>query len=111
MNLWTGYVNEIDYGGHLKNMLEYGEEKKNREGERKEKSFLFIIDLPVTKKNVRAMTEIGRWKIENGGFNIQKNYGYCLEHMYSRLYKRMKNDYYLIQIHHIPQDTGIMEKG
>lgn len=74
---------------------------RNREG--KEKRFLFLTDLPVTKKNVRTTAEAGRgrWKIENEGFNTQKNYGYCLEHMYSRLYQGIKNHYYLIQIGHM----------
>ena len=64
---------------------------------------MFLTDLPVTKKNVRGTAEAGRlrWKIENEGFNTQKNYGYCLEHMYSRLYQGMKNHYYLIQIGHM----------
>lgn len=102
-SLWTDYVNGIDYEGHLVNLLEYREEKRKKNGERKEKRFLFITDLPVTKKNVRATAETGRlrWKIENEGFNTQKNYGYCLEHMYSRLYQGMKNHYYLIQIGHM----------
>lgn len=100
-SVWTDYVNGIDHEGHLVNLLEYGEEKKNGEG--KEKRFLFLTDLPVTKKNVRATAEAGRWrwKIENEGFNTQKNYGYCLEHMYSRLYQGMKNHNYLIQIGHM----------
>lgn len=100
-SVWTDYVNGIDHEGHLVNLLEYGEEKKNGEG--KEKRFLFLTDLPVTKKNVRGTAEAGRlrWKIENEGFNTQKNYGHCLEHMYSRLYQGMKNHYYLIQIGHM----------
>lgn len=101
MTFWSDYVNGIDYEGHLVNLLEYREEKKNGKG--KEKSFLFLTDLAVTEKNVRATAEAGRrrWKIENEGFNTQKNYGYCLEHMYSRVYQGIKNHYYLIQIGHM----------
>lgn len=100
---WSDYVNGIDYEGHLVNLVEYREEKKKEKGKQEEKRFLFITDLPVTKKNVRATAETGRlrWKIENEGFNTQKNYGYCLEHMYSRQYQGMKNHYYLIQIGHM----------
>ena len=103
MTLFSDYVNGIDYEGHLVNVLEYREEKKKKNGKGKEKRFLFLTDLPVTKKNVRATAEAGRgrWKIENEGFNTQKNYGYCLEHMYSRLYQGIKNHYYLIQIGHM----------
>lgn len=101
--LWTDYVNGIDYEGHLVNMMGYREEKREKEGEQEEKSFLFLTDMPVTKRNVRTTVETGRlrWKIENEGFNTQKNYGYCLEHMYSRQYQGMKNHYYLIQIGHM----------
>lgn len=101
MTRWTDYVNGIDYEGHLVNLVEYREEERKKKCE--EKSFLFITNLPVTKKNVKATAETGRlrWKIENEGFNTQKNYGYCLEHMYSRQYQGMKNHYYLIQIGHM----------
>lgn len=100
---WSDYVNEIDYEGHQVNLIEYREEKSREKGKREEKKFLFITDLPVTKKNVKATAEAGRerWKIENEGFNTQKNHGYCLEHMYSRQYQGMKNHYYLIQIGHM----------
>lgn len=100
---WSDYVNGIDYEGHLVNLVEYREEKKKEKGKQEEKRFLFITDLPVTKRNVKATAETGRlrWKIENEGFNTQKNYGYCLEHMYSRQYQGMKNHYYLIQIGHM----------
>ena len=93
MTLWSGYVNGIDYESHQVNLLEYREEKR----------FLFLTELAVTKKNGRATAETGRlrWKIENEGFNTQKNQGYSLEHMYSRLYQGMKNHYYLIQIGHM----------
>ena len=100
---WTDYVNGIDYEGNIISVLEYREEKRDKKGGREEKRFLFITDLPVTKRNVRATAETGRlrWKIENEGFNTQKNYGYCLEHMYSKKYQGMKNHYYLIQIGHM----------
>lgn len=42
-----------------------------------------------------------RWKIENEGFNAQKQQGYSLEHLYSRNYRALKNHYYLIQIGHM----------
>ena len=42
-----------------------------------------------------------RWKIENEGFNTQKNQGYYLEHLFSKDYQGIKNHYYLIQIGHM----------
>ena len=40
----------------------------------------------------------GRWKIENEGFNSQKNGIYDIEHLNSRNSNAMKNHYLLTQI-------------
>lgn len=107
---WHDYVSGIDYNGYQINLVEYGEEVKKtiRRGmgkaEREEKkSFWFLTSLPVGKKNVPDLIERGRmrWKIENEGFNTQKNQGYCLEHLFSKDYQGIKNHYYLIQIGHM----------
>ena len=50
-----------------------------------------------------------RWKIENEGFNIQKNRGYNLEHPYSSDEVAMKNFYLILQIAHII--SQLMEEG
>ncbi|MGB9720746.1 MAG: hypothetical protein ACPL28_04600 [bacterium] len=50
-----------------------------------------------------------RWKEENEGFNIQKNGGYNLEHLYIKDYNGMKCIYLLIQIAHILNQ--LIEKG
>lgn len=42
-----------------------------------------------------------RWKIENQGFNLQKNSGLNLEHAYSTDPDVMKSFYYLMQIAHL----------
>jgi hypothetical protein len=43
-----------------------------------------------------------RWKIENEGFNSQKNQGYALEHKHSRKsFIAMRNYYQLLQIAHM----------
>lgn len=54
-------------------------------------------------KNVLEAVRRGRmrWKIENEGFNTQKQKGYYLEHLYSKDYQALKNHYYLIQISHM----------
>ena len=115
------YVTGIDYKGNKINLVEYEEERKTkikkgkRKGEVKEelKKFWFITDLPLSVKNVASVVERGRmrWKIENEGFNTQKNHGYHLEHQYSRDYQGYKNHYYLIQIGHmISQIMEVYEK-
>ena len=42
-----------------------------------------------------------RWKIENQGFNTQKNGGYGLEHAYSQNPNAVKIFYFLLQIAHL----------
>ena len=41
-----------------------------------------------------------RWKIENEGFNAQKNNGCHLEHAYSANENAVKSFYYLLQVAH-----------
>jgi len=64
--------------------------------------FVFITDLPLTRKNCAQFIVDGRrrWCIEDQGFDIQKNHGYYLEHKFSEHYTAMKNHYLLIQIGH-----------
>ena len=50
-----------------------------------------------------------RWKIENKGFNEQKNHGYFIQHVFSENYNAMKNHYLLAQIAHIIRQ--LMENG
>jgi len=50
-----------------------------------------------------------RWKIENEGFNIQKNGGYALEHAYSTHPQAMKHWYLLLQIAHLLMQ--LLERG
>ena len=62
--------------------------------------FQWITDLEVTKRNLEELVEAGRgrWKIENEGFNNQKNGIYRIEHLNSRNRTAMKNHYLLTQI-------------
>ena len=53
-----------------------------------------------------------RWKIENEGFNTQKNGGYGLEHKYSRTsFNAMKNYYQCLQIAHIINQLAIKSQN
>ncbi len=62
--------------------------------------FKHIANIPVTKENVPELSAGGRlrWKIENEGFNVQKNQGFNLEHAYSRHPTGWKVFYLLLQI-------------
>jgi len=66
--------------------------------------FAWITPWQVTVHNVVAIAEQGgrnRWKIENQGFNTQKNSGLNLTHAYSIGRDNLKAFYYLLQIGHI----------
>jgi hypothetical protein len=99
------FVLKIPYQSHELNVVEFTQSNLPY-------PFVFITDLPVTRRNCVQLVADGRqrWKIENEGFNEQKNHGLGLTHMYSKNYTAMKNHYFLIQIGHmIAQllETGI----
>ena len=50
-----------------------------------------------------------RWKIENEGFNIQKNGTFDIGHIYSKNYNAMKAHYFFIQFAHTIRQ--LLEKG
>jgi hypothetical protein len=63
--------------------------------------FAWLTPLPVKASTVDEIAEKGgraRWKIENEGFNRQKNSGLNLEHVYSLNPEKAKAYYYLLQI-------------
>ncbi len=67
-------------------------------------TFAWITDWPVTPENVIPIAQQGgrnRWKIENEGFNTQKNAGYELEHVYGANEDLLKSYYFLLQIAHL----------
>lgn len=92
------WVNDIFYNTHNLNLLELTECKKDQESK-----FVFMSSIKINNRNAQIIAEFGRmrWKIENEGFNVQKNQGYELEHMYSRDPNGMKNHYLLLQIAHM----------
>jgi len=71
---------------------------------KKPTTFFWATSLTVTEKNVVELSQNGgrcRWKIENEGFNTQKNGGYNLTHAYSENETAAKNFYLLLQIAHL----------
>jgi hypothetical protein len=63
--------------------------------------FAWLTPLPVGKKTVAQIAQKGgrdRWKVENEGFNRQKNSGLNLEHVYSSDPEKWKVYYVLLQI-------------
>lgn len=103
------WVNDMNHEGHTFSVLEC-EEVKKKTGE--VTTFVWISTIRVTKSNCQKFANQGgrlRWKVENEGFNIQKNGGYNLEHAYTESTEGMKNFYFLLQIAHMINQ--LMEKG
>lgn len=67
-------------------------------------NFVRITNLPTDKSTVKKLTKAGRlrWKIENEGFNEEKNNGYNMEHLYSRKsFNALQNYYESMLIAHL----------
>jgi hypothetical protein len=74
--------------------------------------FAWLTPLPVEPSTVDEIAKKGgraRWKIENEGFNRQKNSGLNLQHLYSHDPEKWKAYYYLLQIAFII--TQLVERG
>lgn len=96
------YANEVgEYAGkkEVMNVYEYW---YIPEGKQKEKAvhFQWITGIRLTDRNLEEMIFAGRgrWKIENEGFNNQKNGLYRIEHINSKNSNAMKNHYLLTQV-------------
>lgn len=95
----TEYVNGIIYKEGTVNVLRTEETKiKNRTEIRTQ--FQWITNIKITKKNAEKLAVAGRqrWKIENQGFNRQKNWQGNLEHACSWNAQAQKNHYLMQQI-------------
>ena len=98
------WINAIEYRGFELNWIECVETELDSKGNSKTTRFVFLSSQPLTYHNCLEVLEVGRrrWKIENQGFNCQKNLGYELEHQYSRVsLLAAKNYYQCLQIAHM----------
>lgn len=98
------YVTGLDYKEEKVNIIKHTNEAKGSE-------FVYMTDLGISNKNIEETVNIGRkrWKIENEGFNIQKNGTFNIGHLYSKNVVAIKVHYLLIQIAHIIRQ--LIEKG
>jgi hypothetical protein len=99
------WVTDIDYHGHRLQWLDCLETVTHLESaEQTTTRFVHLTNLEVTATTVVVLSATGRlrWKIENEGFNAQKNLGYALQHKYARLnWQAAKNYYQCLQIGHL----------
>ena len=99
----------IDYQKHSINVVETIIKSKSIKETKTEKEasvlkFAHVTNLDLSKSNLKKISTAGRlrWKIENEGFNEQKNSGYNLKHKYSRKsFIATQNYYQCLQIAHI----------
>ena len=98
------YVENLRHAGHLNHVLQCKETKKDRHGECRTTNFLWITDLHPSwegPENLANSAARQRWKIENQGFNSQKNGGFNIEHGYGVTGHAWQNYYLIAQIVHI----------
>ena len=99
------YLNEVEYSGRYFSWVECNETIVNiKSKEISQQRFVYITNITQGQQNVVETADSGRlrWKIENEGFNAQKNLGYELEHKFSRVsFTAMQNYYLLLQIAHM----------
>ena len=70
--------------------------------DKEDKIFTYITNLPTTDSNIKDIIALGRrrWKIENQGFNNQKNIYFNITHMCSLNYNAMQAHYFFFQFAH-----------
>ena len=81
------------------NVIECREESKEKEAT----TFVWLTNFPVCANSVKNIANKGgrlRWKIENEGFNVQKNAGYHMEHPFSEHPNGFRVFYLLLLIAH-----------
>lgn len=102
---WVDGIQYCDSKGreHLLNVIELRETKLDG-NQPQTTRFMWVTDLSINKGNLRAVAQNAgrdRWKIENQGFNSQKQGGFALEHLYSHNYTSAKVFYFLLQMAHL----------
>ena len=99
-------INEVSYKERLINAVDFTDTS-----DKIPKNFVFVTNIKLTQKNVLQVVGAGRsrWKIENEGFNNQKNIRYDIEHACCLDYQAIKNHYLLIQISDILRQ--LLENG
>ena len=99
------YLNELSYQSEKLGFVEYRLYYRN---EQPLARHVHLTNLSINQDNAIEISKQGRmrWKIENQGFNTQKNQGYALEHKYARKnFSAMQNYYLLMQIGHLINPT------
>ena len=91
------WINGISYNKNQVNICQSEVKDKLTE---KETIYQYVTNVKLTSKIIELIIAIGRsrWRIENEGFNTQKNHRLYIEHINSYDYTAMKNHYLMAQI-------------
>jgi hypothetical protein len=100
------FAHDIDYKDHqghehLLQVFECQEKVTDKGGHQTHTKYKWVTNFQLDKDRVIILANHGgrlRWKIENEGFNTQKNGGFELEHPYSEDENARKIFYLLLQI-------------
>lgn len=94
---YSNHMEQVSGKTETFHVFEYEHQRKR--GEAKVR-FVWAGSIKLTERNLEELIKTGRkrWKIENEGFNNQKNGIYEIEHLNSRNARGMKNHYLLTQI-------------
>lgn len=102
------WINELEYKKKILSWCELNEEEykivKNTKYIVKNTKFVFLTNISIDRKTVEEIIAGGRlrWKIENEGFNCQKNEGYELKHKICRTnFNALQNFMHCLQIAHL----------
>lgn len=97
------YLNNLEYNQHMISWIGY----KNPTS-----TFAWYSSFQVDANNIKSLTQVARmrWKIENQGFDEQKNHGYNVQHLYSRISPKARYNYYIVlQIAHLINQLVLLE--
>lgn len=106
------WVNDLSYQDSEGRLQQFNALLCEETVEGKTTTFAWITDRHISFNNVALLAAKGgrrKARIENEGFNMQKNSGFNLEHAYSFHPSDWKVFYYLLQIAHIM--LQLVEKG
>jgi hypothetical protein len=103
------WVNGIEYTDtekteHTVDVIECMQSREEATGTVTTNTFKWVTNMRVSHRNVIELANHGgrlRWKVENEGFNVQKNGGYGLTHEYSKNDNSAKIFHILMQIAHL----------
>jgi hypothetical protein len=108
------WLSNLQYKEHHLNWVECIEYQNNTNTKKDFKQkFVHLTSLEMNNDTCSHISGLGRLrqKIENEGFNCQKNNGYNLEHKFSRTnFNAKKNYYQCLQIAHIINQLVIMSE-